>query len=182
MTTRSTAVKIDVAYGRLYVSGPGHKLLYKLPGGAYNEKRVAVELSLTLDTLRRIKQELRVGSAELARMCTPGVLAWAKAAGASERRVAELHQRLEAGYRRELPWRDAGDAQTGAYRPPYDHQRIMATVACELDGCAFLCEVGTGKTRAAVEALRYWLDVGRLDVVFVVCPKKVIKTDRKSVV
>src|SRR5690606_17983362 len=107
---------------------------------------------------------------ELADCCTPEVMAWARAAHASNRRVQDLHRRIADGYRTPLPWLDrTGHPATGEYRAPFDHQKIMATAACELDGLAFLCEVGTGKTRAGLEAASYHVRNGQLDLVIVIC-------------
>jgi SNF2 family DNA or RNA helicase len=185
-------VKIDAAYGRLYVTGPSAPLLQRMPGAAWNEKRKAIELSLTLETLRGIRKVLSIESAVMARMCTQPVLSWAKAAGASEKVVNELHARLATGWQVELPWTDSragAQAPTTApenqieytspferlpswrYREPYEHQKLMATVGCSLDGAAFLGEMGTGKTRSACESVRHKFDTGELDVVFVTCPK-----------
>jgi SNF2 family DNA or RNA helicase len=62
------------------------------------------------------------------------------------------------------------------YRAPFDHQKVMATVATEFDGAAFLCGVGTGKTRAASETVQAKIASGEIDYGLVVCPKGVMKT------
>ena len=62
------------------------------------------------------------------------------------------------------------------YRAPFEHQKVMASVATAVDGSAFLCEMGTGKTRAAVESISYMLRADKLDTVIVVCPKGVMGT------
>jgi SNF2 family DNA or RNA helicase len=173
-------------YGRLYVTGPSMQVLSGLPGAAVNPKRRAVELSLTLEMLRAMRQELGVSKAQFASYCTPGVIAWSKAAAKSEEFVRELHEKLETGWRPELPWLDnragtpadpsadeeyveytAEGVRVWKYRGEYNHQAIMAAMGLGLDGCAILGEVGTGKTRAAYEVMRELLHSGDLDVVIV---------------
>lgn len=190
-----SAIKVQAGYGRLYVSGPGYRHAYKLPGAAINERKNSVELSLTLESLRGLRRLAGVPPREFAKFCTPEVLAWAKAAGQSDLMLTEMHRRLDEGYRVQLPWEDArADTEAPAsarerdvyrddegvlryrYRPPFEHQRVMATVAASLDGSSFLCDMGTGKSRAGVEVTRYHLDKGSLDVVLVVAPKGVIPT------
>jgi SNF2 family DNA or RNA helicase len=166
------AVKVSSGYGRLYVTGPAYRKAYRLPGATLNERRGAIELSLTLESLRGLRKEMGVQPEEFARFCTPEVMSWAMAAGRSERFLKDLHKRLEDGWRADLPWEDA----SGKNRDAYDHQKVMASVAISLDGSAFLCEMGTGKTRAAVEAIRYKLENDELDVAVVVCPKPVMRT------
>jgi SNF2 family DNA or RNA helicase len=188
-------VKIDAAYGRLYVTGPSAPLLQRMPGAAWNTKKNSVELSLTLETLRGMRKVLGLESEAMARMCTKPVLSWAKAAGRSEKMVNELHAKLATGWRQELSWVDtragtpAPDSapenavdlvfvgngrppyRNWKYRPPYEHQKLMATAACWLDGVALLGEMGTGKTRSACEAIRHKFDTGEIDLCFVTCPK-----------
>jgi SNF2 family DNA or RNA helicase len=182
-------VKLDASYGRLYVSGPSAPLLQRMPGAAWNTKKNSVELSLTLEMLRGVRKTLGLESEAMARMCTKPLLAWAKAAGRSEKMVNDLHTKLTTGWRQELPWADTragtpapatADAKqvewidgvrVWKYRPPYDHQSLMATAACWLDGVALLGEMGTGKTRSASEAIRHKFDTGEIDVCFVTCPK-----------
>jgi hypothetical protein len=182
-------VKLDASYGRLYVSGPSAPLLQRMPGAAWNTKKNSVELSLTLEMLRGVRKTLGLESEAMARMCTKPLLAWAKAAGRSEKMVNDLHTKLATGWRQELPWADTragtlapatADAKqvewidgvrVWKYRPPYDHQSLMATAACWLDGVALLGEMGTGKTRSASEAIRHKFDTGEIDVCFVTCPK-----------
>lgn len=195
-----SAIKVQTGYGRVYVSGPGYRHAYRLPGAALNERRNSVELSLTLDTLRRLRKMSGTTPQEFAKFCTPEVLAWAKAAGRSERLVDELHSQLDGGFRIDLPWEDARartTAPAGAnpaeiefdddgvwwykYRAPFEHQRVMATVACSLDGSSFICDMGTGKTRAGIEAARFHLDNSTLEIVVVVCPKGVIPTWQREV-
>lgn len=189
------ALKITANRGRLLVSGPGHRVARKVKGAIYQEKKNVVWLSLTLDSLRRLRKAAGVSAAQLARWCAPEVLAWARAAGKSESLVDEVHRRLENGWRETFPWQDLR-AHTAApptaperdtytdehgvrrwsYRTPFDHQEVMATVASLLDGTAYLCDMGTGKTRAAVEALSAKLRANTLDLVVVVCPKGVMGT------
>jgi SNF2 family DNA or RNA helicase len=178
-----------VSYGRLYVSGPSAPLLQRMPGAAWNTKKNSVELSLTLETLRGVRKVLGLESDAMARMCTKPLLAWAKAAGRSEKMVNDLHTKLATGWRQELPWVDtrAGTPAPATadekhveivdgirvwkYREPYEHQKLMATAACWLDGVALLGEMGTGKTRSACEAIRHKFDTAEIDICFVTCPK-----------
>lgn len=164
-------LKIEAGFGRLYISGPAARRLLHLPGAAWNEKKNATELSLTMEMLRAIRKETKKSVKEFMGFCTDEVLAWARHAGKEEDRIRDMHQRIGQGYRMELPWYDRN-----GIRRPYDHQQVMATVACELDGCAFVCEMGTGKTRGAVEAVAHKLRTKQLDLVLVVCPKGVLNT------
>lgn len=188
-------IKITAAYGRLYVTGIHAHLLRGLPGAVADERRAQTYMvSLTLETLRAIRQTLGVTKQQMASYCTPEVMRWARAAGEQERRLLDIHRRLATGWRAELPWTDtragtpapAGAPADKTYdangvvvwlpRVAYDHQKVMASVALELDGCAFLCEMGTGKTRAAVEVMRAKLARGEIKYVVVVCPRGVINT------
>ena len=192
-------VKLEAGYGRLYVTGPSAQFVAPIPGAAYNPRGNKYELSLTLETLRSVRQVLGLTKEQMARCCTPGVLAFARAAGAGEARVNDMHRLLETGWRQEALWHD-GRAGTPApegspeaetyrndgrlwwsYRPPFDHQRIMFSVATYLDGSAFLCEMGTGKTRAAVEAASYRYARGEVDVTLVLCPSRVMGTWKREV-
>jgi SWI/SNF-related matrix-associated actin-dependent regulator 1 of chromatin subfamily A len=186
-------VKVRAGHGRLYVGGPSAGALRTLKGAAENARSQEIELSLTLETLRAIRQKLNVTPERMASYCTPEVLAWARAAGASESGLGEVHRRIEAGERVALPWHDAragtpapASAKESAvectpagervwkYRAPFAHQQVMATVGCWLDGAAFLCEMGTGKTRAGIECLRHQFETGAIDVALVVAPKNVV--------
>lgn len=168
MPTDSLGIKVDAGFGRLYVSGPRARSVMGLPGAALNPRRNSVELSLTLDTLRAIKSKLACDSRTLAACCTVPVMAWAKAAGRSEQQVSDMHRRLESGWRAQLPWWDnVGTAK------PFAHQEIMASVALTIDGSAFLCDMGTGKTRAALEALSERVRRGELQYTVVACPSRV---------
>src|SRR5688500_4933977 len=133
-------LRVEAAYGRLYVSGPDAAVSRVLPGAVFHQQRHVYELSLTLDTLRALARAAGLTRAQLAQRCAPEVLAWARAAKASEERVAALHARLATGWRLDMPWQD----MAGSGRAPYDHQRIMASAAASLDGVAFLAEMGTG--------------------------------------
>jgi SNF2 family DNA or RNA helicase len=207
-------IQIMAAHGRLYVTGTHARLLRELPGATQDERRLHTwQLSLTLQTLRAIRQKLNISQQQMAASCTPEVLRWAKAAGEQERKLLDLHRRLAGGYRADAVWADGRTCQpapehapqdqvdvaprgashideTGQpyfhrwvwkYRPPYDHQKVMATVALELDGCAFLCEMGTGKTRAAIAAAEEQLRRGAVDLVLVICPKGVMNTWEREV-
>lgn len=161
-----------------------------LPGAAKNIKRNAYEVSQTLETVRALRTALGVDKHTFASYCTPEVLRWARVAGRSEEVVNEMHRKLETGWKAQLPWTDtragtpagdeAGDDEVEytpegirvyAYRIAYNHQEIMASVCLSLDGIAIMGEVGTGKTRAAIESFGHLLRSGQLDVV-VVCGKK----------
>lgn len=161
------SLKISASYGRLYVHGNGHLLAQRVLGAAYNPRRNAVEVSLTLETLRRLRVLTEVSKEEFATFLTPDILAWARAAAASERVVNEMHRRLDSGWRMNFPW----DDNTGQHRPPLDHQKVMATAAATLDGCAFLATMGTMKTRAALEAIRYKFEHDMIDVAVVICKR-----------
>ena len=165
------ALRIDVGSGRLYVSGRLSHAARALPGAMYNQKRQAYELSLTLPTLSRLKELLNWSARDLAAHCSDEVMRWARAARAAEDQVMDLHDRIAAGYRTDLPWLD----RVSGF-PPFEHQTVMATVAAELSGCAFLCEMGTGKTRGAVEAAAEWVRRGEVDMVLVLCPAGVMGT------
>lgn len=191
------ALKVSAGYGRLYITGPAHRVALRLPGAALNERRSAVEVSLTLDSLRGLRNQLRISPEKLASFCTEEVLAWARAAGKVERHAKELHKKFEEGWRMEFDWQDA---RTGTpayeprteqdfkliekvdgqwvwkYRPPFDHQKIMTTFAVCMNGCAFVADMGTAKTRASIEAIRYQIFNHHFDVAVVVCPKSVMKT------
>jgi SWI/SNF-related matrix-associated actin-dependent regulator of chromatin subfamily A-like protein 1 len=193
------SVKIAAAYGRLYVSGSHANLLRRLPGATEHEQTRSYMLSLTLESLRAIRETLQITREQMVRLCTPAVLAWAKAAGAQERQILQLHQKLETGWRADLPWTDtrAGTPapesapdehvewldfggltpqRVWKYRAPFEHQKVMATCGLELNGCAFICEQGTAKTRPAVEAARQKFRNGEIEYVFVACPKGVMNT------
>lgn len=185
------AIRIAAGYGRLYVTGPNMAIAQRLPGAAFNARRRAYEVSLTLETLRALRRECRVDKRTFASFCTPEVLAWANAANVSQQRVVEVHRRIAAGERQQLPWLDrrAGleapdtaqehevEYENGVrrykYRPPYAHQQLMASVACWLDGTGFIAAVGTGKTRAAYAAAQQMYETGQIDVL-VVLTKKVL--------
>jgi len=169
---RTPVVKIAVAYGRLYVSGPDKQRVQHLPGAVYNRRRDWYEISLTIPTLNRIRKALGVDKATLRSMCADTVVNWVEAANQSNALVTSVHSQLEAGGYRELPWDDAAEG-----KPPYEHQLVMGTVATTLDGTMFTGEMGTGKTRPAIEAMRYQLDNG-LDIIVVLCPKGVMPTWR----
>lgn len=171
--------KVDIGYGRLYVSGPDARLAAGLVRGAhYNAKRRAYELSLTLETLTTIKQRTRISSKALAARCTEGVMRWARAARRSHDAVVGLHKRIGDGYRAVLPWYDAQRDD----RPPFAHQEIMATVASEISGSAFLAEMGTGKTRAGIEAMSHHARAEVVDMFLVVCPVAVMSTWERELV
>lgn len=153
---------------------------------------------MTLETLRALRAAVGVSKQEFASYCTPEILRWSRAAGESERIVNEMHRKLESGWRAELPWLDAraglpadDDAEereldfnvfagTGvrvyAYRPPYEHQRIMASVCLSLDGVAIMGDVGTGKTRAAIESFGHLQRTDQLDFVVVTGRKSTLST------
>lgn len=184
-------VKVDAGFGRLYVTGPRSRAVMSLPGGTLNIRRNAVELSLTLETLRAVKEKLACTSGELAAACTEPVMQWAKAAQRSEKVVKEMHDRLATGWRASLPWLDtrAGSpAPPGAdpkwvdesglwkYQPPFAHQEVMASVAISIDGCAYRCDMGTGKTRAALEAMSERVRRGEISYAVIVCPQRVMAT------
>jgi SNF2 family DNA or RNA helicase len=170
------SIKIAAAYGRLYVSGSHKHLLHGLPGATVHEKTGSVQLSLTLETLRAMRQKLGVSKETMASFCAPDVLRWAKAAGAVERKVTDLHRRIADGYRADLPWADTVGGADGQPRFAFDHQQVMATVALELDGCAFFCEMGTGKSRAAAETIQAKMQRLDIDIALVVCPRGVMNT------
>jgi SNF2 family DNA or RNA helicase len=173
--SRHPVVKIAIAYGRLYVTGPDKHLVKMLPGCTHNYKRDWYEISLTIPTLNRIRVALGVDKATFKAMCGDSVLRWVEAANASNAMVRDIHAQLETGWRRELPWDDAQNEFT-----PMAHQEIMASVATTLDGTAFTGQMGTSKTRPAIESMRYMMEQRGLDIVVVVCPKGVVPTWRKQ--
>lgn len=171
-------IKVAASYGRLVVSGPGASMVRQLPGATHNKKQNVWELSLTMPTLRAVRELTRRTPEQFAGFCTDEVLSWARAASQVNRASAELHRRINDGWRLDLPWIDNGSE---ADRPPYDHQRVMATVACNLDGSALLCEMGTGKTRAAIASIAYRFEQRHIDIAVVICPKGVMGTWEREV-
>lgn len=173
-------LRLQAAYGRLYAAGPDASRLMRLPGATRNERSGATELSLTVETMRGIRDALGLTREQLARACPPPVLAWARAAAASERLVHEVHARLGRGEFATFPWRDTGwrDAapRCDGPRAPFDHQRTMASAAYWLDGVYFNADPGTGKTRASLEAMAQRVRDGSVDVVLVLCPRRAGKT------
>jgi SNF2 family DNA or RNA helicase len=102
-------------------------------------------------------------------------LRWARAAWGAEQIVRDVHERIARGERHEFPWRDTtGDPETGAYRAPYDHQKVMASVAMWLDGVAIIGEMGTGKTRALLEAAQAKVRSGDIEQVVIFCKNSTI--------
>lgn len=168
-------VKVSAAYGRLYVSGPGWRYAGVLRGAAVNLQRNWVELSLTLDSLKALRQAMGIDRETFKRMLTPQVLRWAQAAGNSEKTVKDMHQQLAAGWRRELPWQDVEEGLR-----PFAHQEVMASVATMLDGAAFLCDMGTGKTRAALESIAWLMREGAVRQSLVIAPRSVMRTWEKQ--
>lgn len=176
------AVKLDTARGRLVVTGPDALRLRHLPGAAFNEHRGWIELSLTIETLRAVRKALDLSQSDLVQRCSVMLLAWARAAGRSEKILNALHEQMATGWRQSFHWYDAtGHPATGEYRWPFEHQTIMASVAAEVDGCAFLCQMGTAKTRPAVVAMESKVERGYVDVHVVVCPKGVIPTWQRQI-
>jgi hypothetical protein len=189
----AVSLKIQAAYGRLYITGPSVGKLRTIPGAAWNEKKEALELSLTMESFRTILRVTGCTKEAMWSFCTPAVQAWAKAARSSEIAIARLHAKMDTGWRADLPWVDnRADTPVGPherfkadqvyvdakgvrrwkYRVAFEHQKVMATVSCELDGTAYLCQAGTGKTRAACETIGEKLRKGEIDVAVVVAPKR----------
>jgi len=196
----SLRFKVEAAYGRLYVSGPdAGRFMTALKGCAINQKRRSYEVSLTLETLSAIAQASGMTGKQLANKCSEGVMRWARAARKSHDAVLAIHRRIDEGFEVDLPWHDyragtpsptwAPEEQTEVvdgvrvwkYRVPYNHQRIMATVACEISGLSFIADMGTGKTRAAVEAMAYHARNDLVDMFIVVCPAGVTGVWRDEV-
>ena len=194
ISTEPIGLKVTAGYGRLYVTGPSFKLAQFLPGAVLNEGAGAFELSLTLETLQRLRKATGLSYPAFKRLCTPEVIAWAERTAAANERVAEAQRTIAAGWRPEgMLWQDlrAGmpaprtakrehvdEAGLWKYREPYDHQQIMVAAGMLLpDGSANLSQMGTGKTRALCELAAHWIDdVGELDLAIVVCPKGAIGT------
>lgn len=164
-------IKLDSGIGRLYVTGPDRELAASLPGAASNERRGAIEVSLRLETLRKFRQRLGLTQAQFLTLCSEKVSSWIRAAVSIEAQVADVHAAIERGERATLPWQDAEEGL-----PPFDHQQVMATVALALDGVAFICEMGTGKTRGALESIAEQLRRENVTTVLVVCPRGVMGT------
>lgn len=182
---RVRSLKVDARYGRLYLTGPMAARALVMAGAAKNQKhephRPVVELSLTLQTLRKLKTVMRMSSQELAGACTENVMRWARAAADSEKRAEDAWERIAAGYRTPLPWHDARAGKPGPdgpyeYRPPFEHQRVMATIAAEISGVGFVCDMGTGKTRAAIEAAAHQIRERKIHGLVVVSPTTVMGT------
>ncbi len=169
-------VRLEVEYGKIYVYGPGNSIAQVVPGAALNKKKRAFEVSLTLETLRTLRKAMGVSGEEFVRSCTQELGTWAKAAQVSDATVRAVHARLAAGERQPLPWLDRAAAREGrAPYAPYGHQQVMASVACWLNGVAFEGDVGTGKTRAAIEAMSHRARMGHLDLIVVAGKKATVK-------
>lgn len=185
----SLRFKVEAAYGRLYVSGPdAGRFMPQMKGSVQNRKRRSYEVSLTLETLTAIAAAAGLTGGQLANRCSEGVMRWARAARKSQDAVLQIHRRIDEGYEVDLPWLDNRAGRTAPawapqeqtevvdgvtvwrYRVPYQHQRIMATVACEISGLSFIADMGTGKTRAAVEAMAHHARNGLVDMFIVFCP------------
>ncbi len=57
---------------------------------------------------------------------------------------------------------------------PYKHQKIMFHLARQREEFAFLCETGTGKTKAAIDVVRYRYQKGLVKKCLVVAPNSVL--------
>ena len=123
---------------------------------------------MTLETFGKIKAAADITSEMLAQRCSEAALSWAKAARKSRDQVMGVHRKIADGYRTPLPWGD--EPNRAVPRAPFAHQEIMGTVAAETSGCAFLAEMGTGKTRAAVEAMAHHARAGHIDMCLVIAP------------
>jgi SNF2 family DNA or RNA helicase len=199
--THGKPLYVEAAFGRLYVSGLYAEPVGRLPGAYFDERTGRYQLSLTLSTLTAIRNALGWEPKQLAACCTDDVMRWATAAKRSEDRVTEMHKRLGEGWRISFPWKDTragtfappeaprfrngvrviGEDGRWLYREPYEHQRVMGTVAAHLDGVLFLAEMGTSKTRPAIDAAAHHMRHGNVDLLFVVCPNRVKNTWRKEV-
>jgi hypothetical protein len=200
-------LKVTAAHGRLYVAGPSNALAQGIVGAAYNERRQAYELSLTLETLRELRRRTGYPYAAFTRFCTPDVIQWAERAARSQQSVAEAATKIAEGWRADLPWQDnragtlappwaplpqtemalqRGDreadpyARVWKYRAPYDKQQIMAALGVLVDGTANLSQMGTGKTRSQCEVIAEKFRTGEIDVAIVVAPKGVVGTWAKE--
>lgn len=72
----------------------------------------------------------------------------------------------------DTPLPDLGDYQFRT--KPYDHQ-VRATAKCvSKRAFALLMEMGTGKTKAAIDALSYQMQRGRIQGALIICPKAVL--------
>lgn len=183
---------LDMDRGRLTATGPDYHRLGTV--AATDWRRSMARAALVLDTLRTWRRALGCSSGELARVCSPRLLAWARSAGRTQQALADVHARLGSGFRDDLPWTvhqpltlRAGTPEEHTYRPgervpPFAHQEVMATVALAVEGgVAFLCDVGTGKTRAAIEVIRAKRARQEIGPVLVVAPKRVLRTWRDEV-
>jgi hypothetical protein len=198
-TGQVTGPRLEAYKGKLVVKGAGERLLAQLPGACWSHEHRWWELSLTLRSLRAVRATLGYDRPAFTGCCSEPVLAWARRAGQAEARVLALHQKMATGWRTPLPWLDrragtvagpeaedrevemVGGHRVYRYRAPFAHQQVMATVAAELDGMANLGEMGTGKTRAIVEAAAESFRRGLFDVLLVVCPRRVMPTWRREV-
>lgn len=57
---------------------------------------------------------------------------------------------------------------------PYKHQETGLGLAAELERAALLMEMGTGKTKVAIDAFSYWMQQAIIDRAVILCPKAVI--------
>jgi SNF2 family DNA or RNA helicase len=164
------AVNIEFAYGRLYVSGPEHRRLERLPGAALDYRRGRVQMAATADSFRAIRTQLGITRQELARYCSPRALAYGRWLAADQQQVQQVHAFIDSGNRMAAPWTDTH----GVRRAPFEHQTVWYTAAMMLDGIAMLGDVGTAKTRAALETIRTLIPV--VPRWIVACPTSVVRT------
>lgn len=164
------AVKLGAAYGRLYVTGPDARRVTGVAGAAFNPRRNWYECTLTLEGARDVARALDVPWDDIGQYANDTLTRWLHAAALSDTRARQTHQRLAAGERVEFPWRGPAD------KPPMEHQRVMASAACWMDGLAFTCETGTSKTRPALEVAAYKLHHGEVAHVIWACPNGVVGT------
>ena len=167
-------LQVDVGYGKLLATGSLARSLQRVPGAAWNEGRKRMEVPLHLDSVRAVTR--LVGVERLRGAATPAFAGWARAARLSHEAAEAVLARLEAGERATLPWAD-----TARGLAPWAHQELMASLAVWSTGAAILGDTGTGKTRAAIEAIRCWRDTGAIRAALVVLPKKVQKNWREEV-
>jgi len=58
--------------------------------------------------------------------------------------------------------------------PPYEHQVRLFDFGRKRRQFAILAEMGTGKTRATIDVLSYWMMLSKVDVAVILCPKAVL--------
>lgn len=157
------------------------RVIGTLPGARWNGTQHGYELTLTLDTLTRVRETLGLTGPQIYPACHPDLLSWVRAARDSADEAADALDRVRRRDFVAFPWMDTVRDANGLERPPYEHQKVMATFAYLVDGAAFFCQMRTGKTRAFIEAASQKARDGAIGALFVTCPMRVIGTWEREI-